>query len=446
MSETPRHIAQEVLEKIERQDAYSHIALDAALQASGLDGRDRGLATELVYGTLTWQRALDRVLDEFVRGGVDKLDLPVLVALRVGAYQLIFLDRIPAHAAVDEAVQITKQGPSGAASGLVNAVLRNIVRNRDDITWWSERNREAKPARYIGQRWSLPNWIGNRLLQYHGFERAEQMAEAFDRRPPLYLRLTGAFEGPELPEGVTLVDGVPGAARADGFSEEVRYGLEHGHWTVQDLGSQLIGLFTGARPGESVLDGCAGLGGKTLHLARLVGVDGDVVALDPASTKIEMLAAAADLTRVSDWVDGHVGELQGFAQSDGREFDRVLVDAPCSGLGVIRRHPETRWRRQEADIFNLTKLQVELLDAAAALVRPGGVLTYGVCTFTNEEGPKQIDAFLERHDGWERADAPQGGEGAQVDWQNYLDEAGQLSLNPLDHDTDAFFAARLRRL
>lgn len=440
----PRRVAQEVLETIERQDAYSHIALDAALQRSSLDARDRGLATELVYGTLTWQRALDHVLDDFVRQGVERLDLPVLVALRMAAYQILFLDRIPAHAAVDEAVEIVKRGPSRAASGLVNAVLRNILRKRDGLKWWRDADRQKKPARYLGQRYSLPNWIANRMVQYWGVERAEKLAEAFNTRPPLYLRLVGD-QVAELPDGVEAVAGVPGALRAESMSGEVRRGLEEGLWVIQDLGSQLIGLYAGAEADMAVLDGCAGLGGKALHLAKLVGPAGSVVALDPADTKIDMLCAAADRAGLAERVATQVGELQDFAAGTDERFELVLIDAPCSGLGVIRRHPETRWRRSESDIIELVKLQQALLDAAADLVAPGGVLTYSVCTFTSEEGPKQLERFVERHPDFERAAPPASGPGAEVDWQTYVDSEGQLSLNPLDHDTDAFFAARVRK-
>lgn len=439
----PRQIAQQVLETIEREDAYSHIALDAALERSSLDGRDRGLATELVYGTLTWQRALDNVLAKFVRRGLDGLDLPVLVALRVAVYQLLFLDRIPAHAAVDEAVEITKKGPSRAAAGLVNGVLRSIVRKKGDVQWWSDGDRDKKPARYLGERYSLPNWITNRMLQYWGLERAEKLCEAFNTRPPLYLRLTG--EDTELPAGVEPVVGVPGAVRAESFSGEVRDGLDAGKWVVQDLGSQLIGHFAGAEPDLAVLDGCAGLGGKALHLAKLVGPEGGVVAVDPADSKIELLCATAEKASLTERVRTQVASLQDFAKNSDETFDLVLIDAPCSGLGVIRRHPETRWRRKESDIFELTKLQQDLLDTAAELVRPGGTLTYSVCTFTTEEGPKQVERFLERHDVFERAGAPESGPGAEVDWKNYVDEDAQLTLDPFQHDTDAFFAARLRK-
>jgi 16S rRNA (cytosine967-C5)-methyltransferase len=253
-----------------------------------------------------------------------------------------------------------------------------------------------------------------------------------------------------LPDGVEPVEGVEGALRAESLSDAVREGLENGRWVVQDLGSQLIGLFSGAEADMAVLDGCAGLGGKALHLARLVGPAGGVVAVDPSDSKIDMLCATANKATLTDRVSPQVANLQDFAKTSDQTFDVVLIDAPCSGLGVLRRHPETRWRRSESDIVELVKLQAQILDAAAGLVSPGGILTYGVCTFTSEEGPKQVERFLERHADFERTGAPESGPGTGLekgglDWKKYVDEQDQLSLNPDEHDTDAFFAARVKK-
>lgn len=459
----PRAIAQQVLETIEAEDAYSHIALDAALARSALDPRDRALATELVYGTLTWQRALDTLLGEFLRKGTQALDRPVRVALRVAAYQLVFLDRIPAHAAVNEAVNIVKQSPARRASGLVNGVLRNLLRKEKPWTWWRDKDRQKKPARYLGQRYSMPNWLANRLLQRWGIDRAEALAESYTGRAALYLRATSANPAPEKwPEVEAAQDKngreIPGAFIAASFDESLRAGINAGEWVVQDLGSQLISFFCGVEPGDRVLDGCAGLGGKSLHLAELVGAEGRVVALDPVKSKLDLLKESADLLGLSARVELVAGDLQAFALAEdaaGEErglFDLVLVDAPCSGLGVIRRHPETRWRRKPADIKALTSLQAELLRAAARLVAPGGALVYSVCTFSREEGPGQVQNFLADHAEFSPAPLTEEPGSAGVDWSQYLMESDggdalrfQLSLNPLDHGTDGFYAARLKR-
>ena len=198
--------------------------------------------------------------------------------------------------------------------------------------------------------------------------------------------------------------GVPGAFRVEEMTDAVRQGLEDGRWHVQDLGSQLIGWFGCPGEGARALDACAGLGGKTLHLAEIVGESGRVDALDPVQTKLDMLADRSRRSGHMDVIDSHVGELESFEV--GEPYDFVLVDAPCTGLGTIRRHPETRWTRKEHHISQLARKQTALLDAAAELVAPGGILEYSVCTFTVEEGPKQVKKFLERHDDFEVAETP----------------------------------------
>lgn len=457
----PRELAQEVLEGIEEDDAYSHISLDAALRRSALDARDRGLVTELVYGTLTWQRALDTIVGQFVASGIASLDLPVRVALRLAVYQIVFLDRIPPHAAVNQAVEIVKSGPSARASGLVNGVLRNLLREEEPIQWWRDEDRKKKPSRYLGQRYSIPNWLGHRMLQTWGLRQAEAMAAAFAERPPLYLRRVQVGQAPEnvdeikYPEGVeparfSDMPQIPGAFLAESINDAVRKGLEQGEWTVQDLGSQLVGYYTGAQPGMIALDACAGLGGKTLHLAELVGSEGQVVAVDPVQSKLQMLREAAEQTGLLPRISTHKQELQGYVDSDAtkdapKEFDLVLLDAPCSGLGVIRRHPETRWRRRKSDILALAEIQKKLLEVAADLTKGGGLLVYSVCTFSREEGSAQIADFLETHPEFEAIGPPTQGPGATIDWTSYLNDDGQLWLNPLEHGTDGFFAARLRR-
>lgn len=452
----PRKTALEVLMRVEREQAYSHIALANALLARPLSARDRGLATEIIYGTLTRQRTLDTMLSGFVKRGLRGLEARVKISLRMALYQLVYLDRIPEHAIVDEAVNLAKAGSGHGAGGLVNGVLRNVLRNREQLKGWDEADKDRRPVRYLGERYSLPDWLANRMTQHFGVDRVEAVADAFCQRPDLYLRLlTGtSAQLNELPEGVEVVEGVPGAFKVAGFGEELRAGLEDHRWVVQDLGSQLIGWFVGAKPGQKVLDACAGLGGKTLSLADdilAVGLDsgtehGLVQAVEPNRGKVEKLRAAVAACGWEDRVLVMQGTLQDyFAENEEScrdAFDYVLVDAPCTGLGVIRRHPETRWRRTEADIRALSKIQRDLLDVASVCVAPGGVLVYSVCTFTVEEGTRQVTNFLERHPEFERAGLP---EDSPIDWAKYTDAQGAMALNPLDHGADGFYAVRLRR-
>lgn len=439
-SPSARSLALETLDRVFFGGAYSHIALASALDEADLSRADRGLATELVYGTLTRKRTLDTLLGTFVDRPIDGLDRPVLLSLRMAAYQLVFLDRIPQHAAVHEAVELVKAQCSRGAAGFTNGVLRSMLRKRKRWNIWETIDPEKEQVRYLGVRHSLPNWIVALLIDAHGFTGAERQAKAFNTRPPLYFRTLEKSDGAP-PDGVSPVAGVPGCFRAESMSGELMESIRQHRMVIQDLGSQLIGHFATADGARRILDACAGLGGKALHLAQLADAEASVVAIEPHQSKLTELRKTVADTSFEDRIELFHGELADFSD-DSDDFDLVLVDAPCSGLGVIRRHPETRWRRTQKDVDNRAALQKKLLAQAATHVSPGGLLVYGVCTFTEEEGPDQTEEFLRDHSDFEREAPPKESE---IDWSRFINESGDLELNPADHDTDAFYAARLRR-
>lgn len=393
----PRRVAFDVLRRVHADDAYSHIAVDAALDSSNLQPQDRGLVAAIVYGVLTWERALDALLKRVLKRGTD-LDEPTREVLRIGALQLRFLDKIPAHAAVKETVDLARD--VGVNASLTNAVLRQVQSARD-LEWWGAVP-ERKPARWLGERWSLPNWLANRLVQQYGLERATAIAKACTTPPPVWLRTR---------DGRT--------DRVDNLDHATRARLTAGEAYVQDLGAQRVVELCAATAQDHVLDACAGLGGKSLHLAETARV----TAVDPFAAKLAKLTAAANLLGVGDRITTVTAELS--RDLFDAPFDGVLVDAPCTGLGVIRRHPETRWRRTEPDIGRLAAVQRALLEEAIPLVRPGGWLVYSVCTWTREETTKQVELLL--------ADFPQ------------LRLEGELATMPDTDDADGFYAARFIR-
>lgn len=395
----PRRVAYEVLRRVHVDDAYSHIALDAALDGSKLSGQDRGLAAALVYGVLTWERALDALLKRVLKRGTE-IDEETREVLRIGALQLRFLDKIPVHAAVKETVDLARS--VGVSAGLTNAVLRQI-HQAGELAWWGAVP-ERKPARWLGERWSLPNWLANRLVQQYGLERATSIARACTTAPPIWLRTR---------EGAT--------ERVASLDADVRARLLSGDAYVQDLGAQRVVELCGVSSGERVLDACAGLGGKTLHLAENAA---HVTAVDPFEGKLAKLRDAAALLGLGGRVTTVASELS--RDLFDAPFDGVLVDAPCTGLGVIRRHPETRWRRTEPDINRLADVQRAILDEAVELVRPGGWLVYSVCTWTREETTKQVELLLERH-------------------PSLLLDGEFVTTMPDTDDADGFFAARFIR-
>lgn len=413
----PRATALQVLTRVD-EGAYSHLALDAELERSSLSDRDRGLATHLVYATLTWQRALDTIIHAcLLRHTLDPMTLRIL---RLGVVQLVFLDRIPEHAAVSESVDLAREHAPDSAS-LVNAVLRRVIREKP--LWYSPQDQTKKPVRYLANRWSLPNWLANRMEQQLGMERANLWMEAINSPPPIWLRARL-----KTPEG--LEPHPCGAYRADTLTPHMK-GLLAGDWVVQDLAAQFVGMLVDVRKDDTVWDACAGLGGKALHLLDL---GAKVTASDPNASKLHLLRNMHGGQNITV-LEGKAEEL---APQLG-EFDAVLLDAPCSSLGVLRRHPETRWTRTESAITSLEKVQKELLDTAAPHVKLGGHLVYSVCTFTREETTKQVENFLKRHPNFELVDPPESLKGYGVVQGSYL------VTDPHIHDCDAFFAARLRR-
>lgn len=404
-----RKLAYETLERIDDDKAYSHLALNAVFESSDLDARDRGLVTSIVYGTLTWQRALDLIIGKFSKRKTFDIQSDVLRALRIGVYQLCFLDRVPDHAAIHETVELTKAINVDAA-GFVNAILRKVSKNKTQ-PWWRESDRENKSARYVGEKYALPNWLSNRLVQQLKIDEAEKVAEGFSKLATNYIRVRKS----DLEYG-KIVEGFPDARSIEGIDEGVRKKLETHEIVVQDLGAQRIVLACGDVKGKRVLDACAGMGGKSLYLSDR---GAHVTAVEPHAARLEKLRER------NLEIECFTGELGDFLKKDSQAFDVVLVDAPCSALGVIRRHPETKWSRRESDINRLEKLQHNILNDAAKLVNENGKLIYAVCTFSREETTKQVEKFLENH-------------------LDFVKES-EIQLWPNVDDCDAFFIARFRK-
>jgi len=420
-----RRLARDALVRVE-EGAYSHVLLPRLLRSSNLSDRDRAFATDLVYGTLRAQRRLDERIGAHGRRPMASLDPPVRAALRLGAYQL---ERgVPEHAAVGETVGLVRL----EARGYVNAVLRALAAARP----WPEPVSEAVALSY-------PDWIVDRLRTDLGDADARAALEASNAVPavalrPNRLRTDAAALRAELGDaGIEVAAGalVPDATVTKGTGDPaVLAAVAEGRATPQDQASQAVAGYVGAEPGERVLDVAAAPGGKATALAERVGLDGSVVALDVHPGRLGLVRTAADrlgLSRVTVIVaDGRALPVE------PASIDRVLVDAPCTGLGVLRRRPEARWRVAEASIEVLAELQLELLVEAAAAVRPGGTLVYSVCTLTDAE-TRGVAAAARARLGHFEVLAPPG-----PPWRPWGD--GALVL-PQDAGTDGMFVLGLRR-
>lgn len=434
-----RALAYEVLLRVETTDAFADVLLADRLAAAPLPEPDHALVTRLVYGTLAWQGRLDHHLGGLLHTGRHTLEPAVRVALRLGLYQLLLLDRVPAYAAVDGSVRLARRA-GRAAAGLVNAVLRRAAARPADLPLPDAR---VDPIERLAVEWSHPRWLVERWVGEFGVEETAALLQANNERSPTAvranrLRTTRAALLAELAaHGVAAAAGrwgadalviARGAARLRGLAA-----WREGRVAYQGEASQLVTPLLGAALGAHVLDACAAPGGKAAHAAALVGARGMVVALDQRPAGVaRMTAEAARLGAAA--MRPMVGDAR--RPPFTAPFDGVLVDAPCSGLGTLRRHPELRWRRRPADIPRLAALQSEILAAVAPLVRPQGVLVYAVCTIAREENEQVVAALRDRHPRFVPEAAPAPAETVTPE--------GYVRTLPNRHGLDGFFAVRLR--
>jgi 16S rRNA (cytosine967-C5)-methyltransferase len=413
------------------------------------DERDRALTAEIVTGTLRWLRALDHLIVHAAQRPLAKLDREVLTILRLSLYQILHLDRVPASAVVDDAVNLTRGARKPSASGFVNAVLRSILRQRGNLPLParpSSPDDRAAAIAYLGITHSHPEWLVTRWLDRVGFDEAERWVRFNNTTPALTLRanrLQTTRDALREELAGRDVETEPSRHAPDGL--DVRSGNAlaadpAGRFVVQDEASHLVPLAVGARPGERVLDLCASPGGKTTAMAADMADSGTLVACDVRPARVELLRRTV---RASGARHVHIVHVAAEGPLPfGPVFDRVLVDAPCSGLGTIRRDPDIRWRRQETDLAVLARAQVALLERAAATVKPGGRLVYATCSSEPEENERVVDAVLAAHRDFTLTRVANG-EGALAP---FTDPRGVMRTLPFAHGLEAFFAAALTRV
>ncbi len=416
-------------------DAYLNVVLDTMLDEQPLaDARDAGLVTELCYGATRRQLTLDAVLSRFADRGLDAIEDRVLAALRLGIYQLFFT-RIPRHAAVGETIDALKAVGVERAAGFVNAILRKAAA-------LSELPKpEGDEVSQLVFETSHPAWLVKRWQRQFGPERARAMLHADNEAPALVVRtnttrrdrdaLLAELQEAGVEVRATTLSPLGLVFASPGKVEEL-YGYAEGLWQVQDEAAQLVTVFAQLPANARVLDLCAAPGGKACHLAQT----NEVVAVDVHANKlpkIEREAKRLGLTLQLQQADA----TRPLPEALG-EFDAVVIDAPCAGLGTLRRHPELRYRRQEQDIAALAHVQREILEQGAQALKPGGLLVYAVCSTDALEGPDQVELFLRSHP--EFTTEPPAGLAHLPTWQ------GHLRTLPGPEGLDGFFAARLRKL
>ena len=431
-----------------RAVANGRADLPAALAQSRAaleDDRDRALAAEIATGVQRWRAALDHVIAQAAKRPLDRLDPEIVEILRLSAYQLLHLTRVPAAAAVDDAVDLARRAGKKSAAGFVNGVLRTVSRSRDRLPLPP---RPTDPADrtaaldYFSITLSHPRWLVDRWYERYGFAATEQWLRFNNEPAPLTLRANGLRTDREALAGWLAAHGVettparfaPDAVivergRASALQDE-------GLFVVQDEASQLVALLAGRAPGPRVLDACASPGGKTVAIAAAMKDRGLIVACDVRRRRMELLrrtVAATGATNVR-LVQADLLATLPFSQP----FDCVIVDAPCSGLGILRRDPDIRWRRSEDDLPSLAAAQLVMLQRASEAVAPGGRLVYATCSSEPEENEGVAAAFLATTPSFAPLDARNAETAASAE---VIDDAGHLRTYPHLHGLEAFFGA-----
>ena len=442
-----RSLAGEIILKVDTRKAYADVLLDHALKTTPLGERDRALLTELVYGTLRWRGKIDAELNRHLRRPLSKTDPLIRSVLRVAAYQICFLDRIPDYAAVSEAVELCKQHRNGKSAGFVNGVLRNILRHRNHAILPATNDASTHS---LAAEYSHPEWLVKRWIKQFGVPAAKNLMRANNEKAPLLLRVNSLKCGrDELLQlfSQSGIDASPaersphGIIVKSGGAIENLPGFTEGFFQVQGESSQLIAFLLSPLPGEHILDACAAPGGKTTHIAELMRDQGEVIALDKSRSAIEKLRENIARLQIRS-AQLHVADATRELGSSLRgPYDRILVDAPCSGLGTLRSHPEIKWHRNEDDIQRLRALQSKILQRVVAYLKPRGILVYSTCTLTREENQQVIDSFLARNPEFELQDAARY---LPVEAKHMISGKYFEALLHRD-DTDGFFAARLRK-
>ena len=462
-----RAIALSLLVESVKSEEGIDVLLDRALAPCSFDSRERALTVELTYGVLRRLGTIDWRLEPVLEKPLPRLPVAVQMVLRLGAYQLLFLDRIPQSAAVNESVNLARAfaGTLGRDwSGFVNAVLRTLLRHPPRP--WPSMDYDAAQA--LAVRYSVPRWLCHRWVERLGVASAEAVCEGVSVAPPLTLRVNQLITTREALLGKFAQTGIAakptsvspfGILLEGGGSVPSLSGFEEGAFYVEDEAAQLIPPLLDPQPDDIVLDACAAPGGKATHLADLMHNKGTIYAVDRKDARLDLLRnncrrlgiaivvpIVSDIRQPIDWIP-----IIETARSPSRKedrvgepsIDRILVDAPCSGLGVLRRHPEAKWRKDEQTLPRHQALQWQILEAVAPCLRPGGVLVYSTCSTEPEENEEVIERFCRVHAEFHRESV--------VPWlppaaQGFVTEQGALSTMSNRFSMDGFYAVRLRKV
>jgi len=448
MMKDPRHLALKVLLDWHKNPR----TLDQSLELysediSTLPKKDRSLCNAIIFGVLRKRENIDWTIRSFSNTTLEKMDIKSLYILRIALFQILHMDKIPAFAAIHTAVEISKILSGRSTAGFINAVLRKAVENHGAL---SLPDQKTEPEKFLSIKYSFPPWLSKKWTQAFGFELTEKLCRQIHTIPPITiccncLKTNRLSLSEQLQVYAKNVQITGFASQGINFTHPVlpiqeleafRLGLFH----VQDEAAQIIAEYLAPRTGETILDSCAGFGGKTFHMAQLMDNKGLVVATDLESEKLETLKLDSKRLGIHIIQAKPMDLLKASIKDFDVYFDRVLVDAPCTGLGVLQRNPDTKWKRSLKDIERLSAKQKKMINAAANLVKPGGILVYAVCSCEKEENEDVIHSFLNK-----RKDFSIDKNFHSDKYALFITPEGFLKTYPAPKNMDGFFAARLIR-
>lgn len=438
---TAREAAFVSLQKYETSGKYTNIEADAAIRRNGLEGADRALYTAIFYGTVERKITLDYRISQLSARKPDDIDANVRIILRMSLYQMIYLDRVPDYAILDEAGAICRRFAADSAVAFINGVLRAWQRKGASLPLPDEKK---EPVRYLSVRYSYPEWLCAKWVSDYGYRKTARIFEAFDENPPITLRVNTRKTTRDALLSL-LRDKTIGCAPTQYAEDGIRLscrcpieqipGLSEGLCFVEDESSQLCVSVFDPQPGEHILDACACPGGKSFSSAMLMRGEGEIVSCDLHENKLRLVSRGAELLGLENIsVSAHDGTV--FDASFEGAFDRVLCDVPCSGLGVLSKKPDIR-HKQPSDIERLPGIQYAILSNCARYVRPGGTLVYSTCTLNREENEDNVRRFLSEHADFSPVPIT-------VSRKGIVREDGMLTVFPDDFPgCDGFFMAKL---
>lgn len=437
-----RGLAVKILNRVDRTDAYLDKLLEIELKNSILVGADKALLFEIVHGVTRWEGRIDWILTGFYKGQFSKAIPNVKNALRVALYQILFLEKVPDYAAVNEAVEFVKKLQGQAAADLTNAILRNIIRNKEAIRY---PNPEEDVNAYLSSYLSHPSWLVKRWLNRFGKEETEKLLIANNNKPSLTIRINNLVTNPA--EVKSLLNSVDLKFSEGKYLKEfIRMNsltnitdweyFSKGYFSVQDESTGFPIKLLDVSPGMRVLDLCAAPGGKTAFIADEMKNTGEIVALDKFESRLKILEKNLARLKVTNVLTKAIDAAD---YEDEAGFDRVLIDAPCSGLGTLTKKPDLKWKRDLGDIRKIVNIQYDLLKKGASLVKEKGFVVYSTCTIEPEENYELVKKFLAENSNFSLVSA-----GTTLP-KSIVDENGCVATLPHVHGIDGAFAAKLIR-